>query len=336
MGIKNLAFCDVEVSYEGETGHDAAMNVLRWEKIDLVESTRVFRSHLLRPKDSKKAAEKEVDEEIDPYSLSVLSATAYKLVKEIILTGQPDIILIEKQRWRSSGGSAIQQWTVRVNTLEGMLWAILETLRLERRIVLPRLRDVDDKRDYEVFAVDPKRVGQYWLQQDAQALGEMAGKRVSVEDAQDSTTAEVDANPSPKKKLPRSKAEKKAKINIVRSWLSTTLHATIPSAGTSPVITFDFTPSADKTRRALCCPTPTSRRKSSKSNDDSADTSEKEMKKLDDVTDCFLQAAAWVSWESHRLQLMDVWREYGGGVGSVEEEALREMVEKSQGGGDVD
>ena len=29
------------------------------------------------------------------------------------------------------------------------------------------------------------------------------------------------------------------------------------------------------------------------------------MKKIDDVTDCFLQAAAWVAWEGNRVEILE-------------------------------
>ncbi|KAF1346348.1 Ydc2-catalyt-domain-containing protein [Lizonia empirigonia] len=130
MGIRNLAFCDAEVTFPAlgtrESDLDAAMKVLRWRKIDLVSSKddQGARSS----EDGQEALEPAEDDE-DQYSPSVLSRTAYRLITEEVLSASPDVILIEKQRWRSGGGSAVQQWTVRVNTLEAMLWAILETLK---------------------------------------------------------------------------------------------------------------------------------------------------------------------------------------------------------------
>ena len=52
-----------------------------------------------------------------------------------------------------------------------------------------------------------------------------------------------------------------------------------------------------------------------------------EIKKLDDVTDCFLQAAAWIAWEANRLQLLAV---CGDGAAErrlpVGEEGIRRMA----------
>jgi len=61
---------------------------------------------------------------------------------------------------------------------------------------------------------------------------------------------------------------------------------------------------------------------------------EARFKKLDDVTDCFLQAAAWVSWEANRMQLIDVKSRRRNGneaVGEREEEVLLDMIKEVGG-----
>lgn len=338
MGIKNLAYCDVTVDYPSKDSLDATMEVIRWEKIDLVKTTRQYRGHLPSPRDIKKGTADE-DEDVDPYSLSVLSSTAYSLVKDTILSGAPDIVLIEKQRWRSGGGSAIQQWTVRVNTFEGMLWAVLETLRREWSIMTEPHRRHRPKREYEVFAVDPKRVGHYWLGQHARMLAaKEASKADSITDANDQA-AEEDSPGVTKKDTTRSKAEKKAKIAILRSWLSSNPPSTAGSTlGFTPMITFTLTQNAELARQALCAPSKTTRRKkpsklsSQDASEDSVDVEavgDSELKKLDDITDCFLQAAAWVSWESNRLQLYAVKDRRKRDLGpreTLNDEVLLEMI----------
>jgi cruciform cutting endonuclease 1 len=314
MGIKNLAFCDAEISRPSEKSLDTVMKVLRWEKIDLVKTTRTYRDHLPSPRDIRKDTA-DADEDVDPFSSSVLSATAYRLIRDTILAGEPDIILIEKQRWRSSSSSAIQQWTVRVNTLESMMWAVLETLRAERRIVLPRLRAYEAKRNYEVFGIDPKRVGHYWLGTEQKLLPAI--------------------DPGKKTKTTRKTAEKKAKIELLRSWLTSASPST-SSSGTAPKISFEFGANTASTRKALCSPTkPAKRIKKAKpitddvEDDRSNDVNQDTIKKLDDVTDCFLQAAAWVSWEQNRMQLLELLKRTTGEAGRVEklsEEVLRDMI----------
>jgi cruciform cutting endonuclease 1 len=325
MGIKNLAFCDSIVSYPEKGSLNASMTVMRWEKINLVPATTVTSSP---PLDSNKIS-LDADEDEGQYSLSVLSRTAYHLIKDTILTANPDIILIEKQRWRSGGGSAIQQWTVRVNTFEGMLWAILRTLSCESHLS-------GKERDYQVFGVDPKRVGYYWLGQSAERLA--GAKKASVVE---STQVDVENDVSTKKKMSRTKMEKKAKIALLRSWLTPTSASTAPtSRDATPIISFTFDARAENSLRALISPSKSKQtRKKSKNQTkeltnaaNALDIPETELKKLDDITDCFLQAAAWVSWESNRLQLKKVWDRKRGDDDTVPElgnEVLMEMVQEA-------
>jgi cruciform cutting endonuclease 1 len=332
MGIKNLAFCDAEVSYSEHGSLNANMKIMRWEKINLVPDTAVTPSSSL-PTDPKNVKPGTVDgeEDADLYSLSVLSRTAYRLVKDTILYGSPDVILIEKQRWRSGGGSAIQQWTVRVNTFESMLWAVLRTLLVERQLRFPT--ESSEKRWYEIYGVDPKRVGYYWLGQNT--------KKLAGEEAE-STEQEREDEECSKKKESRTKMEKKAKIALLRSWLIAIPPSTAPtSCDTTPTISFDFTNNATATLQALTSSLRSSQRKK-KSKDSTKgltdptsalEIPDTELKKLDDITDCFLQAAAWVSWDLNRLQLQKVWRGVEGPdeqLPELTDEVLRSMVEKME------
>ncbi|KAF8431033.1 mitochondrial resolvase Ydc2 [Terfezia claveryi] len=68
----------------------------------------------------------------ESFSASTFSRHAYNLATTLLsLSGPtcpPDQILIETQRYRSGGGAAVQEWTLRVNMLESMLWGCLRTL----------------------------------------------------------------------------------------------------------------------------------------------------------------------------------------------------------------
>ncbi|CAE7192478.1 hypothetical protein CFE70_007008 [Pyrenophora teres f. teres 0-1] len=328
MGIKNLAFCEAEISYPVKDSLDATMDVLRWEKINLVPTKDDIPSPVV---ESEETTENTRDDDVDPYSLNVLSKTAYGLVKNTILAKSPDIILIEKQRWRSGGGSAVQQWTLRVNTLEGMLWAILQTIYSERLVAQDKKakRGSEKEKLYEVFGVDPKRVGMYWLgEQDVErgALAEASSPAKPRPAADNRIEQNGDDTPTPKKKPSRSKAEKSAKISLLRKWLSASPASTASRSSTNtPTLSFTISPHAQATQYALCSPKKSPRRRK---DDDAADEiGPTEMKKLDDITDCFLQAAAWVSWESNRLQLCGVVEEKKKSEGEgLDEGVMGEMV----------
>ncbi|EAT87724.2 hypothetical protein HBI56_119870 [Parastagonospora nodorum] len=320
MGIKNLAFCDVSVDYKNGNATNPTMDIMRWDKINLVDATRDLRRPGLQAKDHAKDAE-----DVDPYSLPVLSRTAYWFIKQEVLAVAPDIILIESQRWRSAGSAAILQWTVRVNTLEAMLWAVLETLRTERLTSPSKIKNEEScKLDFEVYGVDPKRVGQFWLAQHARARAEdldQAVEALALEDTPPTTKAAT-------KKIPRSKAEKKAKIALLRSWLSIEPASTASSTpDSSPVISINIGPAAVMAREALRLPAPG---KEEKTKNTKSSEEGKDIKKLDDITDCCLQAAAWIAWESNRLQLYNVWDAKRGkdkNLTELDDGILRDMVE---------
>ncbi|KAH7094717.1 mitochondrial resolvase Ydc2 [Paraphoma chrysanthemicola] len=328
MGIKNLAFCDVEMEYSGDDSMNPTLDIIRWDKLNLLD-TNYDLDHSqseLRNSLYVKDRVKDAEDEQDPYSLPVLSRTAYTFLRKSVLEVSPDIILIERQRWRSGGSSAIQQWTVRVNTLEAMLWAILNTLNLEQSATSRGVKGAVTQSQYGVHGVDPKRVGQYWLGQQSKARAE---RPAFHEDA-----LNVDVNQI--KKEARSKAEKKAKIAILRSWFSTKPASTQPSTPASaPILSFTVGLGATAALNALSLPSAKTRRKKKADIDDQVVekglpvVAEKDLKKLDDITDSCLQVAAWVAWESTRRQLYEVWERKRGKDGKMPElddEVLREML----------
>jgi cruciform cutting endonuclease 1 len=341
MGIKNLAYCDASVDYFDGSLMAPKIDIIGWNKVNLIDATRDLRWERPDPSlvDEETAeANEDAEEEVDPYSLSVLSKTAYRFVRDTILSAEPDIILIERQRWRSSSSTAIQQWTVRVNTVEAMLWAALETILSERQSQPSSKKGATGSRDYQVFAVDPKRVGQYWLVQHAKAVAEERDESMLNLALEDLVEDEKESKST--KKLPRSKAEKKAKIALVRKWLSTEPASTAQSTPVSaPLISFTFGPGAEMAREAL---RPRSRKvakprkKKPKTGEDEVKVieddgvKERDTMKLDDITDCCLQVAAWVAWESNRIQLENVLVAKQGSANTpleLDEEVLKEMLE---------
>lgn len=66
---------------------------------------------------------------VEDFSPARLSQLAVDLILERLLPLRPDIVTLERQRFRTVGGSGVFEWTLRVNSLESMLYAVLSTLR---------------------------------------------------------------------------------------------------------------------------------------------------------------------------------------------------------------
>ena len=110
-------------------------------------------------------------EAFDPPTFAIY---AYDFVKRILDAHRPTHVLIERQRFRSGGASAVQEWTIRVGVFEGMLHAALKTLSEERG--LPVI----------VQGVDPGRVTRYWLE------GRAAKGKERISSGKESKKAKID------------------------------------------------------------------------------------------------------------------------------------------------
>ena len=94
----------------------------------------------------------------DAFHPQKLAEHANALVNGLVLeppgsARPPDTILIEQQRFRTMGASAVQEWALRVNMLEAMLW--------------PLLRRAQDKGDLSghVYSVSPATTSRWWESQ---------------------------------------------------------------------------------------------------------------------------------------------------------------------------
>ncbi|KAI0484236.1 mitochondrial resolvase Ydc2 [Xylariaceae sp. FL0804] len=126
----------------------------------------------------------------DRFSPARLAVTASDFVLGTVLRldPPPTHVLLERQRFRSRGAAAVQEWTLRVNTLEAMLHAALRVLR-----ALGRWRG-------EVESVSPAGVAAFWLEADKYAVsGDGEGRARS---------GKMD-----------NKMKKKLKIDVLRGWL---------------------------------------------------------------------------------------------------------------------
>ncbi|KAL8636674.1 MAG: hypothetical protein Q9228_005958 [Teloschistes exilis] len=100
---------------------------------------------------SNAPSENDPEKKEESLSPPTYASYAYNLLTRTLLPLNPTHILIERQRYRSMGGSTVQEWTLRVNMFEAMLYATLFTLKQKGLW------------NGEVVPINPAKVGKYWL-----------------------------------------------------------------------------------------------------------------------------------------------------------------------------
>ncbi|KAJ5915122.1 hypothetical protein N7454_011234 [Penicillium verhagenii] len=230
---------------------------------------------------AEKQEDKDNKKEKESYSPDKYASNAYTLITTLLSTYNPTHILIERQRFRSGGSSAVQEWTLRVGVFEGMLHAILHTLRMERG------SSGSAQAGILVEGVEPKRVVGYWDE-----IG--AGNGDGNGDA-----CESDSGGKEKVKVKVNAREvKKAKMGIVGG-----LGGGIGKGG--KVVVGD-----EEAVRELAGAYVRKWR------GEKGNRKEKglDIGKLDDLADCLLQGVTWLEWQVMRERVV---REGFEALGSV-------------------
>ncbi|KAI8959434.1 Ydc2-catalyt-domain-containing protein [Daldinia sp. FL1419] len=143
LGIRNLGFSLMSPAAPSKAISPASLTADDLRRPPRVHLHAWQKKELLEPSEDGT----EDPERFSPASLAIATD---RLLRQDLLPLKPTHVLIERQRWRTGGAAAVQQWTVRVNTLEAMLHASLRTLRELGRW------------DGEVVSVAPNRVTKFW------------------------------------------------------------------------------------------------------------------------------------------------------------------------------
>ncbi|KAJ5474570.1 DNA-binding SAP [Penicillium sp. IBT 31633x] len=262
--------------------------------------------------------------EKDLYAPDLYAANAYTLISSLLAAYRPTHVLIERQRFRSGGGSAVQEWTLRVGVFEGMLYSVLHTLRQERG---------GDVADLVVRGVEPRRVVRYWLEGSSESSEQGKGGKAEAETAE----AGEKSKEKEKKKKPNAREVKKLKIDLVGRWLSTAMQnadaddspgrlepgvaadnkIVLADASECPVVhgVADAyvrkwqgerqTSNARKGKGARGSKSISSSASSSSLRNANQDeqTTAVDLGKLDDLADCLLQGITWVEWQVMRERI---------------------------------
>lgn len=193
MGIRNLAYCCLVLPQTaGQIATDIGKPVVQdWTRIAISEdATKLKQAEDAVPKKTTGKVERSGKAKISTFKEAFDPATysqhAYDLVTTLLKDLKPTHILIERQRFRSMGGSAVQEWTLRVNMFEAMIYAVLKTFSERgfwKGIVQP---------------IAPSKVSNFWITNKQGALTEGPGSK--------------------------SAKTKTAKIELVAEWLEDGAH----------------------------------------------------------------------------------------------------------------
>lgn len=132
MGIRNLAFALLtsRVQQQSRSKEVQKPVVELWRRIAVsatstgrLETTPVNGEH--HNSVDRGTSPMAVKESFEP---NVMATYALEYARYFAAL-RPTHILIERQRFRSGGGSAVQEWTIRVGMFESMLYAIFEALQ---------------------------------------------------------------------------------------------------------------------------------------------------------------------------------------------------------------
>lgn len=122
---------------------------------------------------------------IEDFSPTRLSAVAVDLILSRLLPLKPDVVIMEQQRFRSMGGTSVLEWTLRVNSLESMLYAIFTTLKTLGQWPHGNLEGVVARNVLEFMAVQEGEGASIWAKEgkadNKRIKKDIVGKMLSTE-----------------------------------------------------------------------------------------------------------------------------------------------------------
>ena len=240
------------------------------------------------------------------FTLPAYAARAYAVLDSLLEKHQPTHVLIERQRFRSVGSSAVQEWTLRVGIFEAMLHATLHTYR--KRELLRNQSSQEHQSPAAtplVFVVEPQRVLRYWrLVTGSTTLGKSEKGIIAY----------------PEKLSPDH--VKRTKVDLVAKWLRDNMEAEAYTAhhedeyrgqsADDEEVKIPMRVSKNREIREmvdayldrLTDGIKTVRGKRTRGNGKITSRPEG-VDKLDDLADCVLQGVAWWEWQVNRYRIKD-------------------------------
>lgn len=336
MGIQNLAFAHLIVrspehlsgTTDGDGRKKGLVTLNAWHRIGVQElngaspatqdtDTEVKLQSLLPPSafrtfTTKKQLPEEVDHIDADQSLTpdlktaanknfepdTLSHNAFVLLSSLLQAYKPTHILIERQRFRSGGQSAVLEWSLRVGVFEGMLHAVLCTMRELSRLNKRHGGVVDG---LEVYPISPARIMQFW------------------DEGKPDTSLEEDDG-SKKVKSQNQRGVKGMKMDIVGDILSAptasnpgrrslscwdvAVNSTDKDEGSGPGVRDVVDAYLRRWNPQLSISQESKSNARTKNKSDSTSKQVYKIEKMDDLADCLLQGLTWLEWQARRARIV--------------------------------
>lgn len=145
LGIKNFGFCRIQL--DKNLPFNKPPTVKEWKKLDLAnlrtESFEATKLDLVK---------------FDPVNYSRLASELIENVLYNPKMPRPDIVLIERQRGRTTSSRNIQEWILKVNMFESMLFGMLYSkISSETPNLLDNLISVNPLRMASYYKEDQRR-----------------------------------------------------------------------------------------------------------------------------------------------------------------------------------
>ncbi|KAK1761214.1 mitochondrial cruciform cutting endonuclease 1 [Echria macrotheca] len=275
LGLRNFAF-SLMTPGPDRRKHGPLIHLHAWQHVNL-----------LLAGSTNKAASSDIESGSPDFSPGIMAQRATELVHDRLLPLRPTHILIERQRWRTAGRPSVQEWTIRVNTLEAMLYGIFATLQARGLW------------DGKVIPIPPARVVRYLIGDGGMGRDLFSRRKTPLLlEERISTgpeTPEVDPVTSSRGRKPTSADAKIEKIRLLQEVLNR-----------GDAIGF-ITPEADIGRLQFSNEAgakPSGKKSTKKAAEGVTGVGQEagnvsRLTKRDDLSDCLFQGVTWLEWQDN-------------------------------------
>ena len=283
VGLRNLAYAHFTLPNQPNFGDESGPlpTLTAWQHLAIMNAPGTGMKYAMDSSiDSETATRTPKYPSLNIFDPDSLATLAQSFIFDVVKRYNPSHVLIERQRFRSGGGRAVLDWTLRVGVFEGMLHAVLKTLIRERDLAIT------------TESMDPARIARYWLEGTEHLSHNL--RKPERETAQNHEKIEPAAGSGASIsgggaiRRPTGKEAKKAKVKLVGKALD-------GSSESFFRVGDDADPGCQATIDGFLA-------EWKKPSGHRVVNSRPGVGKLDDLADCLLQGIAWMRWQVKRAE----------------------------------